>query len=254
MGPVRARAELRTGPALPLPPRNAAGRPAPRAAHYPASSEHRYLLQSIRLRTRRDGVLLVRLQLARFLGGEQAHCDKVVRRDELVADTEASGAIHRVAKPDRPGVLDQDQRGCRVVRDVADDVPRLLLGEERDSLCSELGACLGSRDDAFLALDAEADERAYDRAELDCIVLRQRAEMLDLDRAFGVLVHSQRVDDLDRVGCTQPLQFRNNLTVEVGLVKAEHDELNGSNCHLHPFLATALTVTRAVAPGITRTR
>ena len=54
-------------------------------------------------------------------------------------------------------MLEQDQRRGRVVRDLLQDIPRLLIGEDLDAvgacLRAERGAFLGS----FFALDPETD-------------------------------------------------------------------------------------------------
>jgi hypothetical protein len=49
----------------------------------------------------------------------------------------------------------------------------------------------------------------------------RRATLRDLD--------GQRVDDADGVALAQPLELGDDLAVEVGLLEAQHDELNGSN-------------------------
>ena len=55
--------------------------------------------------------------------------------------------------------------------------------------------------------------------------------MLDLDLPGGVLVDGQRVDDADRVALAQALELVDDLTVEVGVVEPQDDELYGSDCH-----------------------
>jgi len=50
-------------------------------------------------------------------------------------------------------VLDQDQRGRRVVGDVGQHVPGLLVAEDVDAVGGGLGAGLGPLGQAFLALD-----------------------------------------------------------------------------------------------------
>ena len=55
--------------------------------------------------------------------------------------------------------------------------------------------------------------------------------MLDLELAGGVLVDGQRVDHAYRVALAQPLELGDDLAVEVGLLEAQHDQLNGSNRH-----------------------
>ena len=97
----------------------------------------------------------------------------------------------------------------------------------RAGLRAELGA--------FLALDAEADERADLAAELDCLFLRQVAEVGDLDVAVRVLVDGERVDHAHRVALAQLLELRDDLAVELRVREPEDDELNRSDCHTVSF-------------------
>ena len=87
------------------------------------------------------------------------------------ASAEAAGAHHGIAQRHCPVMLEQHERGGRVVRDLVNDVPRVLVVEDLDALGGRLGARLGAGREAFLALDAEADERADLAAELDRLVL-----------------------------------------------------------------------------------
>ena len=64
--------------------------------------------------------------------------------------------------------------------------------------------------------------------------------MLDLELARGVLVDGQRVDDADRVALAEPLELGDDLAVEVRVLEAQHDQLNGSNRHLcTPFIGAS---------------
>ena len=65
----------------------------------------------------------------------------------------------------------------------------------------------------------------------------QVAEVLDLDLAVGVLVDGERVDDAHRVALAQPLELGDDLAVEVGVVEAQNDQLDGSDCHDHSSLS-----------------
>jgi len=67
----------------------------------------------------------------------------------------------------------------------------------------------------LFTLDTQPDERADLGAELDGLLFGQVAEVLDLQLARRILVHGQRVDHADRVAVAQPLQFSDDLTVEV---------------------------------------
>ena len=73
------------------------------------------------------------VQLRGLLGRQQPDLDQVQRADEPVADAEAARAGYRVPERDGPVVLDQQQGGGAPVRDLLDDVPRVLLGERRDT-------------------------------------------------------------------------------------------------------------------------
>ena len=99
------------------------------------------------------------------------------------------------------------------------------------SAAASAPAC-GAGLETLLALDAEAHERADLAAELDRLLLRQVAEMLDLHLALRVFVDSKRVNHADGVALTQPLQLGDDLAVELGMPEAQHDQLNGSNRHL----------------------
>src|SRR6202012_3670891 len=88
---------------------------------------------------------------------------------------------------------------------------------------------------SFLALDAQADQRADLAADLDRLLLGEVAEVLHLQLAVGVLVDDQRVDDAYGAAFAEPLQLGDDLTVEVGLTKPDHDELHRSDCHALAF-------------------
>jgi hypothetical protein len=55
--------------------------------------------------------------------------------------------------------------------------------------------------------------------------------MLDLELAGGVLVDGQRVDHAHGVALTQSLELGDDLAVELGLLEAQHDGLDGSDRH-----------------------
>ena len=111
------------------------------------------------------------VQLLGLLGGDEPDLDEVERADEAVGDAEAAGAHDGVAQRHRPVVLDQDERRGRVVRDLLEHVPGVLVGEDLDAVGGRLGTRLGAGLEAFLALDAEPDQRADLAAELDRLVL-----------------------------------------------------------------------------------
>jgi hypothetical protein len=136
-----------------------------------------------------------------------------------------------VAQRHRPMVLDQDERRRRVVRDLLEHVPGVFVREHLDAVGGRLGTRLGAGLEAVLALDAKPDQRADLGAQLDRLVLRQVAEVLDFELAGGVLVDGQRVDHAYGVALAQSLELGDDLAVEVGLLEAQHDQLNGSNRH-----------------------
>ena len=98
-----------------------------------------------------------------------------------------------------------------------------------------LGGCLGAREGAglhaFLALDAEADECTDLAAELDRLLVGEVAQVRHLDLPACVLVDREGIDHSHGVALPQPLQLGDDLPVKLGMVEAQHDELNGSNSH-----------------------
>jgi hypothetical protein len=115
------------------------------------------------------------------------------------------------------------------------------------------GARFGTGVHALLALDAQADERADHAADLDRFVLREVAQMLNLDLALGVLVHGQRIDDAHRAALLQALKLGDDLAVELRVPEPEHDQLNRPDGHgSASFVADAATVTHNDHPRIGR--
>ena len=158
-------------------------------------------------------------------------------------------------------MLEQDQRGGRIVRDVLEDIPRVVVGEHVDAVRRRLGARLRARDHPFLALDPEADQRADLAAELDRLILGEVAQVRDLDLAVRVLVHRERVDDAHGVAFPQALQLGDDLAVELRMVEAEHNECTGPMAIVPPSgrAGTAVdviilaSVSRDGAPDVVRT-
>ena len=74
-------------------------------------------------------------------------------------------------------------------------------------------------------------------AELDRLVTGEVAEVHDLDLAVGVLVDRERVDDAHGVALAELLELGDDLTVEVRVLEAEHDQLYRSDCHLPTSLS-----------------
>jgi len=100
------------------------------------------------------------------------------------------------------------------------------------SMSSSAAAESGARLHALLALHAEADQRTDGAPELPGLVVVEIAHVGDLELAVGVLVDGQRVDHADGAVLLEPLELRGDLTVELGVVEAQHDELDGPDCHV----------------------
>ncbi len=73
-------------------------------------------------------------------------------------------------------------------------------------------------------------------ADLDRLVLGEVAEVGDLDLPVGVLVHGERVDHADGVALAQALELGDDLAVELGVLEAQHDQLDRSDGHLSSSL------------------
>src|SRR3954463_7835626 len=171
------------------------------------------------------------VHLLRLLGAQQADLHEVERADERVGDAEATGSSDGVAQRHGPVVLEQDQRCSGVVRDVLDDVPRVLVAEDLDAFRGCLGSRFRAGLESLLTLEAETDEGPDLAPDLDRLFLREVAQVLDLDEAVRVLVDRERVDDAHRVALTQPLELFDDLAVEVRLLEAQHEKLYGSYRH-----------------------
>ena len=103
---------------------------------------------------------------------------------------------------------------------------------------------LGARLHAFLALDAETDERTDLASELDRLLLAEVAEVHDLDLAVCVLVDGERVDHAHGVALAELLELLDDLPVELRVLESEHDELDWPDSH--PYL---LVVVRYRSPA-----
>ena len=73
--------------------------------------------------------------------------------------------------------------------------------------------------------------------------------MLDLDLARAVLVDRQRVDHTDGVAEAEPLELRLDLTVEVGVLEAQNQQLHRSD--RHRFVSYRSDLTDPLAPAVT---
>ena len=75
--------------------------------------------------------------------------------------------------------------------------------------------------------------------------------MLDLDLAAGVLVDRQRVDHAHGVVLLQALELRDDLAVELGVLEAQHDQLDRSDGHAC-LLSLVQTIERRLSGRIIR--
>src|SRR5438309_9235566 len=165
-----------------------------------------------------------------LLTRDQPDLDQVERADEPVADAEASRSRDRVPQRDGPMVLEQDERGGRVVGDVLEHVPGLRVGQGMDPLVGrDLGASRRAGRHSVFALDTQADQSTHLGAELDGLVTGQVAQVLNLDLSGRVLVDGQRVDHAHGVGLAEPFELSDDLPVEVRLVEAQYEKLNWSD-------------------------
>ena len=146
-----------------------------------------------------------------------------------------AGAGDGVAQRNRPVVLEQDQRRRRVVRDVLEHVPRVLVGEDVHAVAHRLRA----RPRAGLDPSSPSMPRPISAPTLVpssiASSIGQVAQVRHLDLSGGVLVNRKRVDDAHRVALAQALELLDDLAVELGMVEPEDDELDWSDGHLHSF-------------------
>src|SRR5262245_30280981 len=195
------------------------------------------------------------MELRCFLGGDESVLDQIQWADEAVREAEPARPHDRVAERHCPVMLDQEQRCGGVVRYVLEDVPGNFVGERVDAVGGGLSAQLGALFDALLALNLEADQRADLAAKLDRLLLREVAEVHDLYLSLRVLVDGERVDHAHGVALAELLQLFENLTVEVRVLEADHEQLNRSDGHLSvpPFVGRAV-ITPAVGSVYGRRR
>ena len=146
---------------------------------------------------------------------------------------EAAGAGDRVAQRHGPVMLEQDQRRGRVVRDVLENVPRLLVGEDVDAVLGRrFGAGHGSRLHALFAVDAEADQRTDLAAKLDRLVLGRGCSGAATSISPSASLWTASASITRTVSLSQPFQLLDDLTVEVRLAEAEHEQLYRANSHI----------------------
>src|SRR6185312_9326390 len=106
---------------------------------------------------------------------------------------------------------------------------------------------------AFLALDAQPDQRTDLAADLDGLFQREVAQVSHLDLAVGVLVYGQGVDHPYRVALAQAFQLLDDLPVEVRVVEPENDQLDRSDGHDGLLSRAGRPALRFLATGATTT-
>src|SRR4051794_11805057 len=138
-------------------------------------------------------------QFVHFFGGERAHCNEIERVDETVAYAETACACDRVTQRHCPVVLDEQQGGRGVRRNLVDDIPRVLAREHADAFTAGFRAHDRTELGAFFSIDTQADECTDDAAELNCLITRHVAEMLYLDLALCIFEDGERIDHADGI-------------------------------------------------------
>ena len=154
--------------------------------------------------------------------------------DPRVGDGNAARGADRVARADRPAVLDERDRRGGVVRDGLVERPELVLRR------GVTGLGLG----ALLARRAEADQRPDRLAGAPGLTRGQVGMVQALHHTVGALVHDQQVDDPDDVVLTQALELGEHLAAEIGPVEADDEELDGSEGHGGRVLAQPASTLR----------
>src|SRR5512132_1629380 len=180
-----------------------------------------------------------RRELFGLFGGNQSDLDEIERADEVSGDGETACADDGVTEPDRPAVLEQDERGGGVVRELLEDVPGLFLVDHVDAICCGLGAGDRTGLHALLAARSETEEPADHGAELHRLVLGELAALQYGDLTLRILEDDERVDHAHRIALAQPFELVDDLAPEIGLVEPEHQQLNRSDRHVpSPSLVT----------------
>ena len=144
--------------------------------------------------TPKDGSIASSLRHRRVLGVAEAGGGEVSRMDPRVGDRDAPRGADRVARADRPAVLDERDRRSGVVRDGFVERPELLLGREVTVLRLD-------------ARRAEADQRADDGAGAFRLAGGVVGMVQAPDDAVRALVNDQQVDDADDVALAQALEL-----------------------------------------------
>src|ERR1700727_2526780 len=107
------------------------------------------------------------VQRGGFLRRDKPDLDQVKRADEAVTDPEAADACNRVAQRDRPAMLEQNDRRSRVIGNVLQDIPRLVIGEDVHTVGCCLGSLLRAPCGSLFAVDPKTDEGADRASKLD---------------------------------------------------------------------------------------
>ena len=107
--------------------------------------------------------------------------DEVLGADPLVGHQDAAGVDDGVPEGHRPGVLDDEQHAGAAVGQLVDEVLGDVLDQAEAALVGDLGAGLGTRDEALEAGRAEADERADLGAERLALLVVEVGDAQDVD-------------------------------------------------------------------------
>ena len=145
------------------------------------------------------------------------------------------------------------QRGGGVVRDVLDDVPRLLVGEHADAVGRRLGARFG----AGVMPSSPSMPRPISAPTLLPSSIASSLERLlrcatSISPSASLCTASASITRTVSLSL-QALQLGDDLAVELRVLEAEHDELNRSDGHGPPPRSrVALTVTSHAQRRIAR--
>src|SRR3954447_24739858 len=174
----------------------------------------------------------------------RADRDEVFGMDPTVRERNAARTADRVAKRDRPPVLDQRDRGGGVRGDRVGDRPHRLLAEEAVLRRERAGD--GARlERLLLAVHPEPDERAEDRAELLALLLAQVAELHSGDLTVAVLRHDDEVHEPNDVVLLETAELAEDLSGELDVVEADDQDLYRTELIHHVALLSVVSAMRS---------
>jgi hypothetical protein len=114
--------------------------------------------------------------------------------DPRIGDRSATSGPDRIARADRPTVLDQRDRGGGVARDRIVERPELLIVRQLVAV-----AVHASRTHPLRVRRAEPDQRADDSARTLGLAGAEVRTVQAPDDPVGVLVDDQQIEDADGV-------------------------------------------------------